>query len=466
MKAAVLSFLFLQALPATELGDRLRTLIEGSSLARRGVIGMQVVHLESGKILFEHAADRHFVPASVTKLFTTALGLSRLGPDHRYQTTVLAAKDGSLIIVGGGDPNLSGRTIPYDVRASGGDPLAGIEALAQEIAARGVRRVDGDVIGDDTAFAWDPYGAGWSLDDAVWDYGAPVSALAVNDNTISMSIRPGDPARITFSPPLDYFWVDNRVREGKTQPVKVEREPGSRQIRVWGTLPAGGAGVSHRLAIDDPALYAALALREALTRKGVSVRGSAVARHWHAGAAKMPPPEGSELARRESPPLVESLRVIDKVSQNLHAEMLLRTVGRGTLENGLSEMKAFLTDAGVEPSEYKFVDGSGLSRMNLVTPAAVVSLLRFMHSSPHRDSWIGLMPVAGEDGTLRLRFKDTAGLRKIRAKTGALTGASNLAGYAESSGGLLAFAIFSNNQTAPAAEVRTFLDKLAVTLVE
>lgn len=427
---------------------------------------MQVAHLESGKILFEYGADRHFAPASVTKLFTTALGLSRLGPDYRYQTTVLSAKDGSLILVGGGDPNLSGRTIPYDVKAGAGDPLAGIEDLAQQIAARGIRRVEGDIIGDDTAFTWDPYGAGWGLADAVWDYGAPISAIAVNDNSISINVRPGDPARISFNPPLDYFWVDNRIREGKAQPVKIEREPGSRQIRLWGTLPAGGIGVSHRLAIDDPALYAAMALRDALTRRGVSVRGSAVARHWHAGAAKPSPPEGTELARRESPPLVESLRVIDKVSQNLHAEMLLRTVGRGTLENGFAEMRSFLGEAGVEPAEYKFLDGSGLSRMNLVTPAAVVALLRFMYGSGLRDSWIGLMPVAGQDGTLRLRLKDSPATGRVRAKTGALTGASNLAGYAERSDGPLAFAIFSNNQTAPASEVRAFLDKLAVALVE
>ncbi|MGB9604962.1 MAG: D-alanyl-D-alanine carboxypeptidase/D-alanyl-D-alanine endopeptidase, partial [Bryobacteraceae bacterium] len=182
-------------------------------------------------------------------------------------------------------------------------------------------------------------------------------------------------------------------------------------------------------------------------------------------------PEGVELARRESPPLIEVLRVIDKVSQNLHAELVLREVGRvlrgeGSRAAGLAEMAAFLEEAGVPRGEYRFLDGSGLSRLNLVTPAAVVRLLAWMYRSPHWEAWISLLPVGGEDGTLSGRFGGAARARRIHAKTGTLSLSNALSGYAQSRRGMLAFAIMANNAVAPASEVRAVIDKIALLAAE
>jgi D-alanyl-D-alanine carboxypeptidase/D-alanyl-D-alanine-endopeptidase (penicillin-binding protein 4) len=466
-------------LAAAELPAKIQRVLDAATAIRRGFLGVVISDLDSGKNLFESNADRLFVPASNAKLFTAALALTRLGPDYRFHTTVTASRepdadgriDGSVSLVGGGDPNLSGRELPYRVDSPQGDGLQAVAELADQIVARGVRRIDGDIIGDDSAYPWEPYPEGWGLGDAVWEYGAPVSALTINDNAFTLKVAPGDPARISIDPPLEFYQIDNQVRPGSTKKVRIDREPGSMQLRVAGTLPLKDPGQSELLAIHDPALYAAVALREALVRRGVVVRGEAVARHATPDQAAAPS-TGIELARRESAPLIEDLRVMAKVSQNLHAELLLRAVARerrgdGSVRAGLEEMRLFLKEIGVTANEFQSSDASGLSRLNLVTPAAIVKLLRFMYRSPHRKSWMDLLPIGGEDGTLRLRMRDTAAAGHIRAKTGSLTHVTALSGYAERSDGtMLAFSFLANNQSAPASEVRAVLDKICVLMAE
>lgn len=484
-------FLFLtllQVSPAQSLRERVESALESSPAAKRAFWGMQVVDLTSGETMFQLNANRFFVPASNAKLFTTALALTRLGPDYRFETTIRASAPpdasgriaGDLILVGGGDPTLSARAVPYQKGPATGDPLQAIEALAGQVYAAGVRRIDGDIIGDDSKYVWEPYPEGWAQDDAVWDFGAPVSALAVNDNMLSLTLRAsgagGHAPGLFLSPALEYYFIDNRVRTGPGLDNKryVERLSGSRQLRLWGTMSSDPASsVTLRVAIDDPALYAAYALADALSRRGVQIGGRPRARHWYANQEGVPPaPGGVELARRSSPPLVEILRIIDKVSQNLHAEMVLREVARsrkgiGSREAGLEEARAFLAELGLEDADCHFVDGSGLSPSDLVAPAAVVKLLRYMHGSPVRDAWISLLPVGGEDGTLSARFNGKPEAHRIHAKTGTLDHAAALSGYAESrSHGLLAFSILTNNFNAPGAEIRAVIDKIALMLTE
>jgi D-alanyl-D-alanine carboxypeptidase/D-alanyl-D-alanine-endopeptidase (penicillin-binding protein 4) len=386
-----------------ELSGRIQAVLDASPVARNAFWGIRIVDLDSGSVLYDMNADRFFVPASNTKLFTTALGLIRLGPDYRYRTTVLseappdaAGAVPNLRLVGGGDPNLSARAIPYRTGPITGDPLQAIEGLADQLVARGVRRVNGDIIGDDTAYVWAPFPDGWSIDDPLWEYGAPVSALTLNDNAFTLAIRPGERlgalARVALSPGLDFYRIDNRIRTvaaGGERRVYLDREPGSRQLRLWGGLPLGDEGRTMLLGIEDPAAYAASALARALENRGVAISGGIRTEHLFPNQiedlAKGPvpaPPAGVELARRESAPLIEDLRITAKVSQNLHAELTLRAVARarrgiGSREGGLEEMRAFLEEAGVDRSAYNFADGSGLARLNLVTPAAVVQLLRF-----------------------------------------------------------------------------------------
>ncbi|MCL5743332.1 MAG: D-alanyl-D-alanine carboxypeptidase/D-alanyl-D-alanine-endopeptidase [Acidobacteria bacterium] len=493
LRLLALFLCLLGPLGAGELGAGISRLLEASPTARHAFWGIRVVDLGKQDVLFSLNADNPFVPASNTKLFTMALGLTRLGPDYRSTTLVMADQSpdaggvvhGSLRLIGGGDPNLSARAIPYRMGPNPGDPLQAIEELAAQVAAHGVRRIEGDVVGDDSAYVWAPYPDGWAVDDAIWDYGAPVSALTIHDNAISLILQPGaregDPARISFFPPVEYYRVDNRVLTENRVPenISVDREPGSKQVRIWGSIPSRARAATELLGIDDPALYGATVFYNALARRGVSIAGKPAVRHLYPNqvadlktGAVPDAPAGVELARRVSAPLLEDLRITSKVSQNLHAELLLRAVGRarrniGSREAGLEEMACFLDEAGIGRDAYSIHDGSGLSRLNLVTPEAVVALLGYMYRSPNRESWLGLLPVGGRDGTLSGRFGATPAAGRILAKTGTLSHVSALSGYAEArSGAMLAFSILVNNYTAHASGVQAIIDRICNLMVE
>jgi len=476
------------ALPAQPLADRIGTALKNTATPRRGFWGVHVINLKTGESVYGSQHDRVFTPASTTKLFTTALALERLGPEHRFVTRVLAVRppdssgriDGDLFFVGGGDPTLSGRNYPYKYAAEAGPPLRAVEELADALVARGLKRVEGDVAGDDTAYLWEPFARGQAQEDAIWEYGAPVSALSVNDNRIVMTIsagrQAGQPARISFDPAIEYFIVENRVRTAASGSARVfvSRLPGSRNLRVWGVMPLRAAPETRSLAVADPAEFAAAALRDALVRRGVTVGGKAVARHRFAdekqgGSAGS---QGIELARRVSPPLIEILRVINKESVNLHAELVMREVGRirrgdGSLQGGLNELADFLREAQIPAGEANLADASGLSTLNAVSPRAFTSLLAHMHRSPNGQLFRGTLAVGGEDGTLARRLTRSQNGRRIQAKTGAITRVSAMAGYAESPAGeTLAFAILVNNYTVPAAQVRAAIDRICMLLVD
>jgi D-alanyl-D-alanine carboxypeptidase/D-alanyl-D-alanine-endopeptidase (penicillin-binding protein 4) len=475
---------------AASLAENIERLIAASPAARTAFWGIRIVDLASGRTLYEANPDHFFIPASNTKLFTTAMALARLGPDFTFRTRVLADGPpdaegrihGDLRLVGGGDPNLSARAIPYRIGPVTGNPLAAIENLADQVAARGVKRIEGGVVGDDTWYVWEPYAVGWSIDDPRSDDGPPVSALTLNDNTLTLTIRPGaavgDLAVLSLNPPVEYYLLENRIRTvaaGGDRRVRMERIPGSRDVRLWGTLPLRDGGQEMLLGIEDPALYAAAALRQALEERGIAVAGSVHARHLYPDQAMEPAPvedPGLELAARTSAPLLEDLRITDKVSQNLHAELALRAVGRarrgiGGFDAAREEEKVFLAEAGIESGAYNLLDGSGLSRLNLVTPAAVVKLLRYMYDSPSRDNWLSLLPVGGQDGTLATRFGEGAAAGHIHAKTGSLSHAAALSGYAEKPGGQwVAFSILVNNYNGSAAEVRGVMDGICSLIME
>jgi D-alanyl-D-alanine carboxypeptidase/D-alanyl-D-alanine-endopeptidase (penicillin-binding protein 4) len=423
------------------------------------------------------------------KLFTTALALSKLGADYRLATQIGAevpidatgTLPADLELVGGGDPSLSGREYPYRNHAA---PAAiysfnAMDELADQLAARGLKRIDGNVVGDDSRYVWEPQPGPWSSDSATREYGAPVSALILDDNTFALTLRPagraGDLARIMLTPPFENFAIDNRVMTIERGERKVEfyRSASGRELHVWGTIPKSDAGYMQELAIGDPALYAAEVLRDALLRRGVAIRGDAVARHRFPDetASGSPEPE-VVLAEHHSPPLFELLQVVDKVSQNLHAEMFLREVavasGRaGSREAGLASMDEFLTGIGISSGEYQFTDGSGLSRATLVSPTAITQLLAHMHQSPHREDWLNLLPIAGEDGTLGSRFAGHPEARAIRAKTGTLDHVKAISGYADTTAyGRVAFSLLVNNFEEPGPGVTKTIDELVLSLLQ
>lgn len=481
------------AIPAqtASLARAIDRLLASSPSARGAFWGIQVTDLRAGRTLYQFNSDRLFVPASNTKLFTTALALVRLGPQFTFETRVTADRTpdregrirGSLRLVGGGDPNLSARAVPYQPEPARAAPapgyaLAALAELADQVATKGVKCIDGDIVGDDTWYTWEPHAEGWSIDDPTYEYGAAVSAIAVNDNTFTVSVSPGaregEPAAIALEPAVEYYAIDNRIRTvaaGGERAIHVHRAPGSLELELSGTIPLGGLGQDLALGIQDPAEYAALALRQLLEERGITVTGGAVAQHLLPGEAADGPGYGGDtvvLARRVSAPLVEDLRITDKASQNLHAEMALRAVGRarrnvGSRAAGLDELRAFLTEAGIDDASYSIEDGSGLSRPNLVTPAAVVKLLRYMYETPERDAWISFLPVAAKDGTLAGRFGDTPAAGRIHAKTGSLAHVNALSGYAQRrDGSWVAFSILVNNSNQSAAAVRSVMDKICI----
>jgi D-alanyl-D-alanine carboxypeptidase/D-alanyl-D-alanine-endopeptidase (penicillin-binding protein 4) len=456
---------------AATLAERIEAILREPA-ARRALWGILVTDLKSGETLYQVNANRLFVPASNTKLFTTALGLTRLGPDYRYLTRIAsdALPDdggrlvGDLVLVGGGDPNLSSRVIPYETKSEfRAERFEVIEELAAEVVAAGVQRVEGNIVGDDSHWIWERWADTWAVEDIANEDGPPVTALAFNDNLLTLRIRPGGATE--WDPPLPYYELDNRIRPG-TGALRVKKDPGERILHLWGEAAAGR---SEFVAIDDPALYAALALRAVLERRGVTITGQATSRHrypWAVGEART---YGFVLASRSSWPLAEDLRVINKVSQNLHAEMLLREVARvrrglGSFEASRLEIKDFLNELGIGLGDYFFRDGSGLSRQNLVSPRAVVTLLGWMWKSPHRQVWLESLPVAALDGTLRLRFVRTPAADQLRAKTGTLTHVHALSGYAERGGRSIAFAILVNNSLGENGLTRRLIDRICLSI--
>jgi D-alanyl-D-alanine carboxypeptidase/D-alanyl-D-alanine-endopeptidase (penicillin-binding protein 4) len=463
------------------LAQRINSIL-ASRESRQTLWGIHVVDAQTGKAVYRHNEQNFFIPASNTKLFTTALALMRLGPDHRFTTTVVAdsrpdaeGRVSELRLVGGGDPNLSARVIPYKRNETKSSAFEEIDALANAVVAAGVRSISGDVVGDDTAYFWEPFPEGWAIADAAWEYGSPVSALTVNDGAFYLNVDPapeaGQQATLSLKPDFEHLTIHNRTQTiayGETR-IEIERVPGSRELTVSGNIVLGAKTNENLVAVDDPAEFAAHVLRDALLRRGVRIAGVARAFHRREGDPTVVVP-GFELARHQSEPLIEILRVINKVSQNLHAEIVLREVARskdgvGSRKRGLEELAGFLTEIGIPEKQYDFRDGSGLSRMTLVTPATTTRLLTFMYGTPHREAWISTLPIAGEDGTLFLRF-DQRARPAIRAKTGSISHVSSLAGYAQRRNGQrYAFAIMANNYNLQTRVIRRLIDRIALAMI-
>jgi D-alanyl-D-alanine carboxypeptidase/D-alanyl-D-alanine-endopeptidase (penicillin-binding protein 4) len=476
----------------------------------RGMWGIEVISLATGKTIYQLNSEKLFTPASNTKLFTTAAALARIGPDYHFHTTVetSAAIDrygrlsGDLVLVGRGDPNLSGRVLPYKTRTERTIvPIQSLETLADQLVQKGLKYVDGDVIADDTYYPFQRYGEGWTQDDLRWEWGAPVSALTINDNVVFVSIMPadraGDKAFVAVTPYAEYYRIDNRIMTtpAGTGPreIYIGREPGSNLLTLWGNMPLDDSGFNEALAIEDPAAFGAEMFRAMLEKRGVVVYGKPKTHHNElanlstfsvtttasAGGGSeehrfLPPrvTAPTVLASYDSHPLAEDIRVINKVSQNLHAELMLRLLGRekgtaGTIEGGLEVVRGFLNQAGIHEDEFVFYDGSGLSRQNLVTPHAVVKLLSYATSQPWGPIYEDSLPVGGIDGSLAERFKNAPETGRISAKTGSLGHVNSLSGYATTlKGERVVFSIMANNHNLSSKRALDTIDRILDAVME
>ncbi len=470
--------------------------------------GMRIIN-SAGRPVLERDVDKVFMPASNMKLYTTAAALDALGPDCKFKTSVYAAGkinrsvlQGNVILYGRGDPNLSAR---FDLNAEGkpnpldeftaADKITALEKLADQLYARGIKVIAGDVIGDDSYFATEGLGASWSWEDLQYYYGAAVSALTVNDNAVTFTVKPaaraGLPPLITMRPLTSYVKIVNHATtgngsDGKTH-LGINRPLGSNEVEFFGTIPVAAKDFSDEIAVHDPARFAATLFKEALARRGIRVTGQvkrmdAVAR----GIEPLDEAKLSELAFIESQPLATLLKVINKESQNLHTEIMLRQLGEQTrLElrgaprelneygrpksseaRGLEVLKQFLTKAGVDVSTLSLRDGSGLARQDLVAPRATSQLLLFMSRHPHFAVYRDSLPIAGE-GTLRRRMKGTAAEGKVQAKTGSLTHVRALSGYVTTKQGqMLIISLMGNNYTGAGADLTGVFDQICVLLAE
>jgi serine-type D-Ala-D-Ala carboxypeptidase/endopeptidase (penicillin-binding protein 4) len=467
--------------------------------AQKAFLGVLVVDAETKGAIYELNADRYFTPASNTKLFTTALALATLGPDYRFRTTIETRGTldpdgrlrGDLVLVGRGDPDFSNRRIPYDatnpIDGPSDKPLAD---LVDAIVAKGVKEVDGDIVGDDSYFPYEPYPDGWAIGDLPEDYGAAVSAICFDDNGLDVKVTPaaqlGAAAAITVEPWPGYDVYDYGITTGpadSSPDFHMIAEPGPKKFVLRGSIPLGHATIDVGAAMPDPADYTAHVLKQMLVARGIRVTGNARAEH------APPPPENPPaespspvspslsppalvLAEHDSPPLIEIVRVLNKVSENLHAEILLRTVakqqtGVGSLDAGLKIEQKFLTSIGVPLGDVLVDDGSGLSRENLVTPRAVVTLLEYVRQQPWGDAFGTTLPVAGLDGTLEHRLIDTPAQGRIQAKTGSVERTQAVSGFATTlRGEHLIFSLFDNHNGGPSREAIKVLDLIAVDMVQ
>src|SRR5215467_10567751 len=504
--ALLVSTAHLYAADPRVLAPKVNTVLADPDIAR-GFWGIEIVSLNSGQVLYSQNADKLFIPASNTKLFTTAAALALIGPDYKCRTTVETTGTidpdghlhGDLTLVGRGDPNLSGRVLPYSGHTERSEfPIKALENLADAVVQKSVKHIDGDLIADDSYFAFERYGEGWTQDDLVWADGAPVSALTINDNVIFVDIMPavhaGESAGVTITPFSDYYRIDNRIittPAGTGRKIFINREPGSMVLTLWGNMPAGDPGANEALAVEDPAGFAGLLFRSLLEKRGIVVDGHTHTRHTelaslstfsvtavasHGGGdmhvGSLAPKESTIIASYDSRPLSDDVRIINKVSQNLHAELLLRLLGRekgttGTIESGLEVLRGFLTQVGIPNEQYAFYDGSGLSRQNLVTPHAVVTLLRYAAKQPWGTLYAETLPVAGTDGSLADRMRNTPAQGLVLGKTGSLDHVKSLSGYATTvSGDRVVFSIFANNFNTLGHRAQDAIDAIVEAVVQ
>jgi serine-type D-Ala-D-Ala carboxypeptidase/endopeptidase (penicillin-binding protein 4) len=438
-----------------------------------GFWAVEVRSLKSGRILYARNAEKNLKPASTAKLVVTAAALDAFGPDDRLRTTVEAAGrlDGmgrvlsDLYLVGRGDPNLSGRF-------TDGRITAAFEDLADALKAQGVRRIEGRLVGHEGLFKGDRRGDDWAWGDLVWWYGAEVSALGFNDNSADLKVAPGervgDPVLVERNPVSSYYRV---VSTATTSPaamasdLRVDRPLGSNLIRISGTYPLGLKPWENSVALEDPARYAATVFAEVLAAKGIVVAGGVET------SSDAMPGGLRVLAAHDGAPLSEVLKGVNKPSQNLHAEMLLRLLGArlrgdGTVETGHAVVEDFLVRSGVHPERWSLQDGSGLSRSDVLSAHEIVSLLAAMDRHRYAAAFRDSLPIAGVDGTLKNRMRGTPAEGRVLAKTGTLRHVNALGGYVTPrAGDRLVFYIVSNHNTVPAPEVTGAIDEFCNVLV-
>lgn len=459
-----------------DLAQRIDSTIDGSELATARW-GIYVISMSDGSTVYQRNGDKLFTPASNMKIYTTAVALDLLGADYRWRTSVYANAQPDANGRAQGDLILYGRGAPDLVAGSKDENRGSLAKLADDLYARGLRSVSGNVIGDESYFRGDPLGDGWQWTDLQWYFGAEASALSINGNEVDINFVPsgeaGESPVVRVSDPESHVTVENRMAIGKpgVRPtIGVHRGLSDNNIEVWGEFAPGTKGFGARLSVHNPALWAAKLFLGALKTRGVRIDGQAIARNSRVPQSqRFDPAPSIELASVTSQPLSEIARKTNKESINLNAELILRTLGRergemaalpdalgrerGDDEVGLAVIRLWLERAGIATGRIALHDGSGLSRLDLVTPESSARLLLAISKTATASVFRDSLPIAGRDGTLVGRLETI--IDRVSAKTGSLTYDNSLSGYLTTGDGeVLAFSIMCNDQTGPSDSTR------------
>jgi D-alanyl-D-alanine carboxypeptidase/D-alanyl-D-alanine-endopeptidase (penicillin-binding protein 4) len=444
----------------------------GAPVMEQGLWGVEIKSLDTGRILYARNARTLMMPASNMKILTLAAAAEILGWDYRFKTTLETSAtieagtlNGDLVVRGGGDPTINSR----ENRAN-----ALFDEWAAALKAAGVSRIDGNVVGDASAFDARRLGQGWAWDYLQYGYAAPIGALEFNEDIALLSIRPGakpgDAAGLELAPSTGLGLIHHVVtgEAGSATNIDFERRPDSNWLEVAGAIAADAAPATREVAVANPTLYFAHSLLRALIERGIEVRGIPI--ELQQSTLSQPIPR-RVLVESQSPPLRQIAATMMKVSQNLYAETLLKAVGAarsgvGSTEAGRNTARDVFAGWNIAPGGYVQADGSGLSRYDYVTADMIVAVLERMFRDPrHHDAFLQTLPMAGKDGTIGARLKNTRAEGNAMAKTGSIANVRALSGYVRTRGGqTVVFSILANSFTIPAATVNWAADLAVETL--
>ncbi|MBP2870516.1 MULTISPECIES: D-alanyl-D-alanine carboxypeptidase/D-alanyl-D-alanine endopeptidase [Pseudomonas] len=434
-------------------------------------VSVMVRDARNGDTLYQHNPRTRLIPASNLKLLTTAAALDVLGPQYRFSTQLLSngtqqgeRLTGNLYLKGLGDPTTQ---------------FADYQALAAQLAGQGVRQIQGDLVFDDTFFDAERLGVDWAQDDESTYYGAQISALTVSPNTdfdagtlLVTAKAPavvGQPVSVMLSPSTDYVQLSNRAVSGPGNNYGITRQHGTNLLQLTGAL-APGKQSRQWVSVWEPTQLVANLFEQALAQQGIQVMGRRVI-----GGAS--PVTARVLAEHQSAPLQELITPLLKLSNNNMSEALLKAMGRkasntGTAQAGVAAVADFMRHQGLDPMTLSQVDGSGLSRRNLVSSQNLTDLLLATAKQPWFEAWYTALPIAGNPdrmtgGSLRYRLRGTAAENNLHAKTGSMAGVSSLSGYiTDADGRRLVFSMISNNYLSDAAPIRALENRVALALTQ
>ena len=453
----------------TTLQQDIRTLLDDPNLGN-AFLGIYIESLDDGAILFRQNEHKLFVPASNMKLYTTAASLVKLGKDFRFKTVIGTDSSlidstlrGNLIIRGSGDPGISGRYF-------GGKRDSIFKQWADSLLEKGVRRIKGSLIGDNSYFQTDILGDSWNWDDEPFWYSAQPSALSFNDNCVEISAwpgrLPGAPVSVMQSPKINYLEIRNSAvtfPKDSLPHLDISRLRAQNVATVEGALPAGADTVEETISVERPAEYFLRELQAILQEKGITVQGGVEVRNRYV-------PVSDTLFRHNSATLSALITTVNKKSHNFFAEQLLKTLGarfngNGSFKGGAGVVANWTRSIGIPPSEFINVDGSGLSRQNFVTPFATVTLLKHLYQYGDFLTFYESLPIAGVDGSLKNRMRHSPAQGNVHAKTGYVRHMRSLSGYVRGKDKRpYVFSIMVNNYSVPTPYINDLQDKICILL--